>query len=176
MVNDKRTFGDYIGQWRRVMEKGLPNAAQITVKTDAHAIYDPIEHKSVPFKRNGEFAEFSAEFPPAGGKMLVMLPEAIASVKVEVSTPQVARGGEYQIFATICDADNKVIDALLPVEVAVTDAQGKRLPGSGFYAMQNGRLVIREHAASNMATGKVRVNVLCQSSGKNGSAEFDIHP
>ena len=48
MVNDKRTFGDYIGQWRRVMEKGLPNAAQITVRTDAHAIYDPIEHKSVP--------------------------------------------------------------------------------------------------------------------------------
>ena len=175
MVNDKRTFGDYIGQWGRVMEKGLPNAAQITVKTDAHAIYDPIEHKSVPFKRNGGFAEFSAEFPPAGGKMLVMLPEAIASVKVEVSTPQVARGGEYKIFATICDADNKVIDALLPVEVAVTDAQGKRLPGSGFYAMQNGKLTIREHAASNMATGKVRVNVLCQSSGKNGSAELVVH-
>lgn len=98
MVNDKRTFGDYIGQWRRVMEKGLPNAAQITVKTDAHAIYDPIEHKSVPFKRNGEFAEFSAEFPPAGGKMLVMLPEAIASVKVEVSTPQISRGGRIPDF------------------------------------------------------------------------------
>ncbi len=174
MVNDKRTFGDYIGQWKRVMEKGLPNAAQIAVKTDAKAIYDAIEHKAVAFKRNGEFAEFAAEFPPAGGKMLVMLPAAIAAVNVEVSTAEVARGGEYEIAATVCDADNKVIDALLPVEVTITDVQGKRLPGSGFYAMQNGRLIIREHAASNMTTGKVRIKVFCQSSGKSGSAEFVV--
>ena len=174
MLNDKRTFGDYIGQWKRVMEKGLPNAAHIALKTDAKTIYDAIEHKAVPFKRNGDYAEFDAEFPPAGGKMLVMLPAAIAGVRMELSAPEVPRGGEYQLAASVLDADNKVIDALLPVEVTITDAQGKRLPGSGFYAMQNGRLVIREHAATNMLPGKIRVNVLCQSSGKTATAEFEV--
>ena len=174
MVNDKRTFGDYIGQWRRVMEKGLPNVAQIAVKTDAKAIYDAIEHKPVAFKRNGEYAEFDAEFSPAGGKMLVMLPAAIAGVHVEVAAPEVARGGEFQITASVLDAENKVIEALLPVEVTISDGHGDRLPGSGHYAMQNGRLVIHEHVASNMAAGKVRVNVFCQSSGKSGFAEFTV--
>ncbi|MBR2839318.1 MAG: hypothetical protein IKE55_11070, partial [Kiritimatiellae bacterium] len=29
-INDKRDFGDYVGPWRRVMEKGVPNEAVVT--------------------------------------------------------------------------------------------------------------------------------------------------
>ena len=29
VINDKRTFGDYIGQYRVVMEKGLPNSGAV---------------------------------------------------------------------------------------------------------------------------------------------------
>jgi hypothetical protein len=46
-VNDKRTFGDYVGQHRLVMEKGLAAGAKVHVKRSSGYVYDLVEHAQV---------------------------------------------------------------------------------------------------------------------------------
>jgi len=49
-INDRRTFGDYVGPWRRVQDRGLPNAGVVSVARQAGAVYDLVRHEQVPFE------------------------------------------------------------------------------------------------------------------------------
>ena len=64
-INDRRAFGDYVGQWGMVMEKGMPNSAEITVRRKAGAVYDLVAHRKVPHR---------------------ILPNADASIRVDYKT------------------------------------------------------------------------------------------
>ncbi|MBE6370193.1 MAG: hypothetical protein E7056_08560 [Lentisphaerae bacterium] len=173
MVNDKRTFGDYIGQWKRVMEKGLPNTATIRIKSNAAAAYDAVKHQPIAIKSANGVVEFVSKMPAAGGQLIILLPEAVEQVNTSVSATEVARGEAFSINAQICGRSG-AIKALLPVEVTLLDANGKTLPGSGYYAAENGQLTVNETAAANMTAGQVTVKVRCLASGKVGEAVFTV--
>ncbi len=51
LVNDAREPGDYVGQYGRVHELGVPTAAEVTVNGDVGAIYDLVEHRAVEFRK-----------------------------------------------------------------------------------------------------------------------------
>src|SRR5690606_29203848 len=51
IVNDRRTYGNYIGHHRLVMEKGLPSSGKLTLNGQWRAIYDLVHRKEVPFHR-----------------------------------------------------------------------------------------------------------------------------
>ena len=57
------------------------------------------------------------------------------------------------------------------VEVTLIAADGRVLPGSGFYAARDGVLTVDEVAAPNMAPGKVTVKVRDLASGLAAEAE-----
>ncbi len=166
VVNDRRTFGDYIGQWGMVMEKGLPNAAAVTVAHPCAAVYDLVKHRQVT---EAAVADGATRIPvrlgPCEGTLLLLLDRPIDAVRV---TPpaKMERGQAFEVGVQIAAADGTPIPAILPVEVTLADSAGHRLPGSGYYAAENGRLVIRETAATNMAIGKVTCTAKCLASGK----------
>jgi len=97
VINDKRTFGDYIGQWKMVMEKGLPNSGVIRVKSSAQAAYDAVKHQEIAIQNNNGTVELVSDLPPGGGQMIILLPEKIQDIQLHVPENTVARGGAFRI-------------------------------------------------------------------------------
>ena len=99
-LNDKRTFGDYVGQWGLTMEKGLPFAGEVTLadpEGKIGAVYELSHGGEVKFKRR-EGGDGRNKLRPSrlgdvvvpvsydtnDGRLLVFLPRKIASVEADV--------------------------------------------------------------------------------------------
>ena len=81
-INDKREFGDYVGQWKMVMERGVPNEGRVTVRRTAGAVYDLVRHESVPFSvlPNGE-TEIPVRYDTNDGKVLLLVDKPLGGLK-----------------------------------------------------------------------------------------------
>ena len=173
VVNDKRIFGDYVGQWGLVQEKGLPNSGVITVNHDAEAVYDLVKHQEIPFARKDGKVVFSAAFGAGDGMLALLLDRKIE--KIALNMPDVLKcGTPFEMKISIDDKYNKPIQAILPVEVILYTADGRRLPPSGFYAAVNGKLDIKDIVPTNLAVGKIIVAVRCLASGKAIQKTVDV--
>ena len=105
-INDKRTFGDYVGQWGKLEEKGLPNAGTVTVRRIAGAVYDLVEHKAVPFKNRNGKVEISVSYTTTDGRILLVAPRPLAPLSISV-----AADGEVEVHSV-----DK--DVMIPIEVS----------------------------------------------------------
>ena len=85
-INDKREFGDYVGQWKMVMERGMPNAGRVTIRRKAGAVYDLVRHERVPFTvlPNGE-TEIGVRYDTNDGKVFLVAEKPLAPLKVSVA-------------------------------------------------------------------------------------------
>ncbi|MBR4938559.1 MAG: hypothetical protein IKZ22_06760, partial [Kiritimatiellae bacterium] len=97
-INDRRTFGDYVGMWGRQMEKGLPCSGWVSLNGAAGrvgAVYELSRGVSVPFERDGGDVRVKVDFETTDGRMLMFLPRPIAAVKAAASA-EVERGGRIE--------------------------------------------------------------------------------
>ena len=173
VVNDKRTFGNYVGQWGLVQEKGLPNAGVITLRHPALAAYDLVAHREIGLKKVSGGCSFEVNTAPGDGKLVLLLDRKIE--KLSIQTPAVVKRGEkFSVVCRIADAANKPFKACLPVEVTLTAANGTKLPGSGFYAMTDGLLKLHETMATNAPVGKVKLQLRCLASGKKAETILEV--
>jgi hypothetical protein len=171
-INDRRTFGDYVGHHRRVMEKGLPNAARLTVRRSRGAVYDLVKHTRIEASvGNGQLA-FPAEFGPGEGRLFLILPEPIVGVSCQV--PPNARLGDTVNVAVTVSVGKGDVDAVLPVEVTIADPQGRPAEGSGWYGAAGGKQAIRLQLARNDAPGAWTVRVRELASGRQAEARLDV--
>ena len=164
-VNDKRTFGNYLGQWGRIMEKGLANSGTVTINHSSKAAYDLVAHKAIPFQSTGNTTTYNVELAPGDGALVLLLDQVIG--KVKVTQTMAVRSQPYTLTIQVLDTTGKPVKAILPLEVKMADSAGNTLPRSGFYATDaNGKLVIEDTAAVNMAAGKVTTTVRNLADGK----------
>ena len=88
-INDKRTFGDYVGQWGLTMEKGLPFSGSVTLADpDAKigAVYELSRGGQVPFTRTADGrVKVPLSYETNDGRLLLFLEHPIAEVEVECS-------------------------------------------------------------------------------------------
>ena len=112
-VNDRREFGDYVGQWKRIEEKGLPNAGTVTVKRAAGAVYDLVEHKAVPFSNRKDGVEIPVSYTTTDGRILLAAPRPLGALSISV-----AADGEV----VVASPDK---DVMIPIEV-VCDGEKPR--------------------------------------------------
>ena len=61
------------------------------------------------------------------------------------------------------------------VLIPATLLLGTKLPGSGSYALSNGKLTLRETMAPNAPSGKATVRLHCFSSGKKIEKTIEIY-
>ena len=166
-VNDKRTFGDYVGQWGKTMEKGLPFAGDVTLAgavPSVGAVYELSRGGKLTFSKSGGDVTVPLSFETNDGRMLVFLPEAIA--KLEVSAPlEVAPGGEVDVTLTVRGASGRPVPAVLPVEVRLYDAAGAELDGAGFAAAEGGVCRLRIRTNLDDAPGEYRLVCRDRASG-----------
>ena len=104
-VNDRRTAGDYIGPWRRVLEKGLPNAGVVTVRRTAGAVYDLVRHAVVPFSVRNGMTEIPVSFATNDGRVFLVVEKPLGDLSVKVE-------------GTVVTVTSPDVDVLVPVKVS----------------------------------------------------------
>ena len=71
-INDKRTFGPYMGAWKRICDKGEPNAGTVVINRSAGAVYDLVRHVSVPFSVKDGKTHIKVEYTTNDGRSLMV--------------------------------------------------------------------------------------------------------
>ena len=84
-INDKREFGDYVGQWKLIMERGCENEGTVTVRRKTGAVYDLVKHTIIPHKilPNGD-TEVNVRYLTNDGKCLLFTDKPLGPLAMEV--------------------------------------------------------------------------------------------
>ena len=170
-INDRRTFGDYVGQWGLTMEKGLPFSGSVTLCDPAGKIgvvYELSRGGTVPFTRKSDGRiEVPLSYDTNDGRLLMFLQRPISSVDVEcrMSDVKISPGDDITITMTIRDESGVPVPARLPVEIHVFDAVGAELDGAGFACAEGGVCKLTVRTNLNDAPGDYRVVCRDRASG-----------
>ncbi len=172
-VNDYRTYGDYVGHHRKVMEKGLPSRAELTLHRRGGTVYDLVAHREVPSTRRGDAMVIPLDFGPGDGRLLMVTDDPIRGVVCR-APGRASRGQAVPVSVRVRAGLMSTPRAVVPVEVTVLDAAGAPAEGSGYYAAVDGRLGLTLDLASNDAVGTWRVRVRELASGQQAEAQFQV--
>ncbi|HOG49040.1 MAG TPA: hypothetical protein PKY10_00470 [Lentisphaeria bacterium] len=171
--NDKRTYGDYVGQYRKVMEKGLPLSAQIRINRPQGTVYDLLAGKAVATKAADGSLAFAADFGPGEGRIYLVTEQPLAQVQV-TAPAEVARGKRGVIEIKVLDAAGQPVDAVVPLQIQGSDPEGQPLEIVGWYAAVAGKLSVPIDIAPNDAVGAWKVQVRELASGLEAAAGFNV--
>ena len=166
-INDRRDFGDYVGQWGQLMEKGLPMDGWVSVRDPGRkvgAVYELSRGGEVPFRRDGDGVKVDVSFSTSDGRLFAFLPARIASVAVEAPA-SVCAGDAVRVTFSVHDAVGRPVDALLPAEIRLYDAAGRELDGAGWVCLQGGVCTAEIATNLNDAAGDYRLVCRDRASG-----------
>ena len=165
-INDRRTFGDYVGPWGLTMEKGLPFSGEVSLADDGtvNAVYELSRGGAVQFERRDGRIVVPVEYATNDGRLFAFLPERVASVKVD-APDEVLAGEKVRVaFSAISDS-GRTVEAMLPAEIRLFDAAGRELDGAGWTCLQDGRCTVEILTNLNDADGDYRLVCRDRTSG-----------
>lgn len=162
-VNDRREFGDYVGQHGLVMENGLPSEATLTLKRAKGHVYDLVSAREVQPVSNGAL-QIRRGFGPCEGCALMITDEAIGGVKIEAPAT-VKRGGTLAVKVEVVDGGGRPLRAVIPVKVEILDPSGGEAEWSGYYGAKDGRLELKLDIAPNDRLGLWQIRAKELASG-----------
>lgn len=146
VVNDNRGYGDYVGPWKAVLDKGLPNKGTVRVRRKAKAVYDLLAHKLVPSWVKGGMTNFEVKFDTNDGRIFLLADAPLNPLTLAVNRS--CCGNEI-----IVSSSNP--DVMIPIRV---DAPGRTSP---FYSVIRGGRWRHSFPAGD---GKVTVTCLADGS------------
>ena len=82
-VNDRREAGTYVGPWGRVFEKGLPVDGFVSLRRNAGAVYDLVEHKAVPFSCADVEVRIPVSLAAADGRVFLVTDRPLGVLSAE---------------------------------------------------------------------------------------------
>ena len=174
LINDKRTFGDYVGQYGLVMEKGLPNAGTAWLPGDGY-IYDLVAHKQVPTTKKDGGLSFDVSFGPGEGKLFMRTKTPLDAMSINIAGDGIAlRGSAIPLTVQVVTAQNGPIypKAVVPLKLTILDADGKPAEFSGYHAAVNGELKLNLSIPSNEKLGKW--TILAENLADGGKIQYSI--
>jgi hypothetical protein len=172
-VNDRREFGDYVGQHGLVMENGLPSEATLTLNRGRGHVYDLLASREVEAEVHGGELRIKRGFGPCEGSVLMVTDERIAGVRLEA--PASARRGEaLACGVSVVDGGGRPLAAVVPVKVEILDPAGSEAEWSGFYGAKDGRLELKLDIAPNDRIGLWRLRVRELAAGNEAAAYFRV--
>ncbi len=167
-INDRRTFGDYVGPWGMTMEKGLPFAGTVTCADPTRAVaavYELSRGGAVPFTRDAAGTiRVPLKYETNDGRVLLFARQKIVTLDVR-APKRIVRGQPFEVELRVLDAKGLPIAALLPVEIRVTNAAGRELDGAGYACAENGVCRLKMFANLDDAPGAYRITCRDRASG-----------
>ncbi len=173
VANDRREYGDYVGQYRLVMERGLPAKALVTLRRPGGFVYDLVRRQPVAIHRDGAGLQFSVDLAPGDGGLFLILEEPLGEVKL--LAPSRAQAGEaLAVEMQLTSQQGNPIDAVVPVRVVLRDPKGREVEGSGHYGAAGGQLQLTCDLARNDLPGRWQMEVVEGLSGRSTVAEIEV--
>jgi len=164
LVNDKRTYDERVGQYKAILSKGLPQKAVISWKglTGREVLYDLINGKEMVCEctNDGEIS-FEITLPASGGALIAAMPDKLTSVQISYS--------ESIINLSVQNAKG-----LIPLEVNITDPNGRKNELSGYFTLLEGNLDIPFTLALDDVLGKWLVSVKNLCNNETVEAELNM--
>jgi len=155
-INDKKEFGDYVGQYGLVMENGVPAETVIAVRRTGVRVLDLVAGQKVPARAEGEVTRFRAVLGPGEGKIYVIAERLPASLRL--AAPDHMERGDTAFFdVTVLDSSGAPVAATVAVEFRILDPAFRPAEPSGFYAAVGGKVRVRFDLAENERTGVWRI-------------------
>jgi hypothetical protein len=173
LVNDRREYGQYVGQHGIVMENGLPSEATISVKRSGGFVYDLAHSRTVRADTQDGKLTFASRLGPCDGALYLVCDQAIDTVRIEVPS-EVRRGEQASCLVSVVDSAGRPIAAVVPVKVEIRDPEGRRAEFSGFYGAADGQVKIGLDLASNDPFGVWQISVREQASGQTATNYFRV--
>lgn len=170
-VNDRRTYGDYVGQHGNVMEKGLPLSSTLWVNREDVHVYDVLAGKAVPVEPGAPGTRWESSFGPGEGRLFMITPRPVSSVRVETARRRNS-DRKAEVKVSVLDDNGRPLDAVVPVKVEIIDPAGAEAEFTGYYGAKDGTAAIRLDLAENDAEGSWEVRAKELVSGLTASARF----
>ena len=168
VINDKRTFGDYLGPWKLTMEKGLPNSGTVTVQRgDTKAAYDLVAHQPVPFTCKKGVTTIDVDFTTNDGRMILLLDQPLPKLEA-------AWAADKTVQITMNSAQKNASTALYPIRIDVLDPAGNVMDGSGHACAVDGKFLFPVEMALNDQPGSWKVRVTELASGQQVELPFTV--
>ncbi len=173
LVNDRREYGQYVGQHGLVMENGLPAEVTVSLQREGGAVYDLVDSRPVAAQTADGRLEFSAALGPCDGGLFLVSPQPIAGVRV--ATPeQVVAGTQARCVVQIVDAAGQPLPAVVPVDIQIRDPAGRLAEFSGAYGAGNGEVELVLDIAANDPFGIWQVAARELASGQSAQGYFRV--
>ena len=166
-VNDKRTFGDYFGPYKKVMEKSVANAGTFLIRRACTgAVYELGTGREIPFEiKNGKTVIKAAYDAKNIGRLFLLLPEKIGAVRLNMAS-SAKKGQTVDVNVKAEYASGKSVRSIHPIRIEVRDAAGKLTDDSTFTALENGVCRRTITIPLNGAAGAWKVTAIDLASGK----------
>ena len=173
-INDHRGFGDYVGMYGYAAEVGLPLQCKAKLaRTDVKAIYDLMQHKEIPFAKQGNQCTWDINFTTNDGRLYLAMPQKIAKVTVDAPT-ETTLDKTLELTIQVLDARNKPVDAILPIEIRIHAPDDSEIVGSGYYAVTDGYKKLTILPSCNDAPGEWKIEVSDLAAGLTTSKTVTV--
>jgi hypothetical protein len=157
-INDHRTYGDYVGQYKMVMEKGLPAQSEITLQRGSGFVYDLMNCHEIKTRQAGNKLQFTTSLSGGAGNLFLVTDKPVGALQMAV--PAMAqRGKSTFITAQLNDSEGQPLQAVIPLEVTISDPQNRIAEKSGYYGAAGGKLSLQLDVAPNDAPGQWEIEV-----------------
>lgn len=175
VINDRRERGDYVGQHGKVMERGVPSRARVTVRRAGGVIYDPLKHEEVQAERGPSGSSFNVALGPGEGRLYMIVPSRIGAF--EITAPAtVRRKNSLHVALRLRDQNSKAVEGVLPVKLDIVDPEGRLAEFSGHYAAAKGELGVVLDIAGNDVPGEWLIRATELASGMRAETRFTVGP
>ena len=172
-VNDRREFGDYVGQYKKIMEKGLPLTTSIKMRRSKAVVYDLLQGKRVKSSSKKGLLSFKADFEGGQGRLYLISERPLRRIKMRASR-SIARDSSGMLNISVLDSSGKPANAVLPLQISGQDSAGENIEISGYYAAVNGVLSLPIDIAPNDLPGKWQLQVKELASGLKAKTSFKV--
>jgi hypothetical protein len=173
VVNDRREFGQYVGHHRLVLENGVPADATLSILRNGGSVYDLVHGRQVAVRQAGGRLVLDLHVGPCDGGLYMVTPKPIDRVRLDA--PQsVERGRQALCRLAVLDGGRNPIEAVVPVEIMVRDADARLAERSGYYAAVDGQLSIPIDIAANDPPGIWQIEARELASGRSAVCEFRV--
>jgi len=169
-MNDKRTFGDYVGAWGHMMEKGLPIEGEVTIKDPGFknlVVYELSRGGRVDVSRKDGLVHVPVKYETTDGRLFVFAEEAIERVALDGKVKVEGQGQQRMLSVQmkVLGASGKPMKGLWPVEVCVIDAAGNKIDGIDYGCAVDGVFTASVPLNLNDAKGVYTVTCRDRASG-----------
>lgn len=103
-INDRRGYGDYVGPWKRIQEKGLSSEGTVRLRRTAGAVYDLVLHRRVAAHVAGGETEIPVSYETNDGRIFLAVSRPLRSLVLRVK-------------GNVVTVTSKDRDVMIPIEV-----------------------------------------------------------